>query len=212
QLADPAVHGRETLISETMRPAATTDRWQSRFEDPGFADTADRAMAGVSVIEAANSEEEALAIAVCLREAVEIPGKTAALVTPDRRWARRVVAALDGWQVEVEDSGSDTLADTPAGIFARLVAETTLGGLEPASLLALLKHPLFRLGAEATAHAHAVAALECAVLRGPRPRRGSAGLLRTLARFKRTQRELHHNHPRSFLLSGGPSTARPLAG
>src|SRR5262249_29652238 len=145
------------------------------------------------------------------REAVEIPGKTAALVTPDRTLARRVVAALERWQVEVEDSGSDTLADTPAGIFARLVAETTLGGLEPASLLARLKHPLFRLGAEATAHAHAVAALECAVLRGPRPRRGSAGLLHTLASFKRTQGELHHNDPRSFVLPGDLETAERLA-
>ena len=36
------------------------------------------------MIEAANAEEEALAIAVALREAVEEPGKTAALVTPDR--------------------------------------------------------------------------------------------------------------------------------
>ena len=40
------------------------------------------------MIEAANAEEEALAIAVALREAVE-PGKTAALVTPDRAWPPR---------------------------------------------------------------------------------------------------------------------------
>src|SRR5215831_16734511 len=45
QLADPAVHGRETLISETMRPATTTDRWQFRFQDPDFTAAADRAMA-----------------------------------------------------------------------------------------------------------------------------------------------------------------------
>jgi ATP-dependent helicase/nuclease subunit B len=48
-------------------------------------------MADVSVVETANAEEEALAIAVCLREAIETPTKTAALVTPDRDLARRVV-------------------------------------------------------------------------------------------------------------------------
>ena len=112
------------------------------------------------------------------------PDKTAALVTPDRALARRVVAALERWQVEVDDSGGDALADTSAGIFARLVAEAALGGLEPATLLALLKHPLLRLGAEAGAHARAIAALERAVLRGPRPRRGSAGLAHALANFK----------------------------
>ena len=117
QLKSPAAHGREMLISEAMRPAATTDRWQTRFRDPGFAAAADRAMADVSVIETANAEEEALAIAVCLREAVELADKTAALVTPDRALARRVVAALERWQVEVDDSGSDKLGDTSAGGF-----------------------------------------------------------------------------------------------
>src|SRR5215831_2056293 len=211
QLADPAVHGRETLISETMRPATTTDRWQSRFQDPDFTAAADRAMASIGVIEAASSEEEALAIAVCLREAVETADKSAALVTPDRTLARRVVAALERWQVEVEDSGSDKLADTPAGIFARLVAEAALGGLAPAPLLALLKQPLFRLGAEAGTHMRAVAALERAVLRGPRPRRGSAGLLHTLGSFKAARNELHRNDARTFVLPGDLDAAERLA-
>ncbi len=35
----------------------------------------------------------------CLRETVETPDKTAALVTPDRALARRVVAALERWEV-----------------------------------------------------------------------------------------------------------------
>ena len=125
------------------------------------------------MIEAANAEEEALAIAVALREAVETAGKTAALVTPDRALARRVVAALARWQVAVDNSGGDALADTPAGVFARLAAEAALGGLEPVTLLALLKHPLLRLGAAAGAHDAAIAALERALLRGPRPRPGS---------------------------------------
>ena len=59
---------------------------------------------------------------------------------------RRVLAALGRWNVAVEESGGDALADTPAGIFARLAAEAALGGLPPVPLLALLKHPLCRLG------------------------------------------------------------------
>src|SRR5262249_21562525 len=104
-LADSAPHGRETLISEALRPAATTDHWQARSKPPEFATAADSAMAGVTVIETANAEEEALAIAISLREAIETPCKTAALVTPDRALARRVVAALERWKVEVDDSG-----------------------------------------------------------------------------------------------------------
>ena len=88
-----------------------------------------QALDSLAMIEAANAEEEALAIAVALREAVETPDKTAALVTPDRALARRVVAALARWHVAVDDSGGDSLADTPAGVFARLAAEAALGGL-----------------------------------------------------------------------------------
>jgi len=211
QLVVPAAHDRELLASEAMRPAATTERWQTRFKAVDFATAADRAMDGVSVIETANAEEEALAIAVCLREALEIPHKTAALVTPDRALARRVVAALERWQVTVDDSGNDALADTPTGVFARLVAEAAVGGLEPTPLLALLKHALFRLGGAAEAHARAIAALERAVLRGPRPRRGSAGLLHALASFKATRDELHRNDPRALVASADLDAAGRLA-
>ena len=154
--------------------AAARGRLQS------FEAHAEAALASITMIEAANAEDEALAIAVALREAVE-QGKTAALVTPDRALARRVNAALERWEIAAEDSGGDALADTPAGIFARLAAEAALGGLAPVTLLGLLKHPLLRLGARD--NARAVAALERAILRGPRPRAGTAGLVR--ARSKR---------------------------
>ncbi|MFX5603072.1 hypothetical protein ABTD90_21215, partial [Acinetobacter baumannii] len=78
-------------------------------------------MEGVTLIEAANPEMEALAIAVAMREARE-ENLTAALVTPDRALARRVMASLDRWKLEYDDSGGDSLMDTPAGIFARLAA------------------------------------------------------------------------------------------
>src|SRR5262249_57582212 len=118
-------------VSEGWGQGATTDRWEAQFKAPGFSTAADRAMAGVSLIEAANAEEEALAIAICLRETIETPGKTAALVTPDRALARRVVAALERWNVEVDDSGGDALADTPAGAVARPAAPPAPGALEP---------------------------------------------------------------------------------
>ena len=112
-LGEPAPHGRERLASEALRPAAASELWRDRLRD-GLRRACRRAMADIAVIEAANAEEEALAIAVALREAMETPGKTAALVTPDRTLARRVLAALARWNVPVDDSGGDALADTPA--------------------------------------------------------------------------------------------------
>ena len=106
-LAPPASGGRERLASEAFRPAATTDHWRARMAEPGFSAYADAALETLSFIEAANPEEEALAIAIALRESVEEHGKTAALVTPDRALARRVLAALERWNVPVDDSGGD---------------------------------------------------------------------------------------------------------
>src|SRR5688572_9002805 len=83
-LGEPAAHGREAVISEVMRPADKTDQWRDlangvlRLDD---------ALQDLAVIAAANAEEEALAIAVALREVLETDEKTAALVTPDRALA-----------------------------------------------------------------------------------------------------------------------------
>lgn len=195
-LAAPAAHGRERLASEALRPAATTDRWQAQRNDASFAPAADIALSTVSMIEAANPEEEALAIAVTLREAIDTPGKTAALVTPDRALARRVVAALERWHVAADDSGGDPLPETQAGRFARLAAEAALDGLKPVTLLALLKHPLLRLGAAEGAHNAAIAALERALLRGPRPKPGTDGLGHALATFRANRDDMHRSDPR----------------
>ena len=96
----------------------------------------------------------------------------------------------------MDDSGGDSLADTSAGVFARLAAQAALGGLEPVTLLALLKHPLLRLGAKAGAQHAAIATLERALLRGPRPRPGSDALGQALSTFRANRAELHRSDPR----------------
>ena len=203
--------GRERLVSEALRPAAATENWRQSAADRAFQAHADAALRTITMIEAAHPEEEALAIAVVLREAVQ-EGKTAALVTADRALARRVSAALGRWGIAAEDSAGDALADTPAGIFARLAAATALDGTPPVTLLALLKHPLLRL--DRNHNESAVAALERAILRGPRPRPGTSGLAGALAslsllleKFRRGERiDLHPSDPRSRL------SGRELAG
>ena len=212
-LAEPG--SRERVTSEVLRPAAATERWRQDAADPQFAADTDAALAAISVIEAANAEEESLAIAVALREAVQ-DGKTAALATPDRALGRRVVAALARWNIEAEDSGGDALTQTPAGVFARLAADAALGGLAPVALLALLKHPNLRLGMGD--RSRAVATLERSVLRGPRPRPGSGGLAHALAtfrvqldKFRRKEKvDLHPSDPRTHLTDEGLAAAAEL--
>src|SRR5436305_846528 len=108
--------------------------------------------------------------------------------------------ALVRGKVPVDDSGGAALSDTPAGVFARLAAEATLDGLPPVTLLALLKHPLCRLDAAA------VSTLERAILRGPRPKRGTTGLAHALQTF-RVEREKFHRKEPSSLHRSDPRTA-----
>ena len=76
---------------------------------------------GVTRIDAPTPEDEAEAIALILREALETPGRTAALVTRDRLLARRVGVRLEAWGIRVDDSAGRPLAKTMPGAFLDLV-------------------------------------------------------------------------------------------
>ncbi|TKT71111.1 double-strand break repair protein AddB [Afipia massiliensis] len=193
-LAAPSAHGREVLTSETMRPATSSEKWHTQLADKAIAQRIATGTEGLALIEAANPEMEALAIAVAMREARE-HNLTAALVTPDRALARRVMASLGRWNLAFDDSGGDSLMDTSAGIFARLAAQTIAEELAPPSLLALLKHPLFRLGQTQGAFTKAIGDLELALLRGTRPAAGSEGLARDFARFRTELGKLRRKEP-----------------
>ncbi|MCA1536364.1 double-strand break repair protein AddB [Bradyrhizobium sp. NBAIM03] len=182
-LQPPAEDGRDLLASESMRPSAKTEVWHDRLKQPDVAAKIAGGMKNLAVVEAPNPEMEALAIAIAMREARHLD-KSAALVTPDRALARRVMAALTRWDLAFDDSGGDVLMETSAGTFARLAAEAATKGLEPPTLLAMLKHPLCRLGRAPGAWKMAIESLELAVLRGTRPPAGTAGLLREFNRFR----------------------------
>jgi ATP-dependent helicase/nuclease subunit B len=217
QLGTPAPHGRELLMSEAMRPSNATAQWYRRLEEPEVVEKISAGMQNLAVIEAANPEMEALAIAVAMREAREL-NKSAALVTPDRALARRVEAALGRWNLAFDDSGGDALTETPTGIFARLAAEAAAKQLEPPTLLALLKHPLLRLGRARGAFRSAIETLELALLRGTRPAAGSGGLAKELTRFREELAKLgraeastlHRAEPRTRLAAGNLDHAEAL--
>src|SRR5690606_12970468 len=128
-LAEPpaSLAARSRLLSEAMRPAETAEAWAS------YVAPAD-SLAGVDLMVARNEQEEALAIALAMREALETPGATAALVTPDRTIARRVAAELGRWGLAVDDSAGTPLDREPAGVLALLLVEATACGADPVAL------------------------------------------------------------------------------
>ncbi len=167
---------RAALLARALDPVpADGDLPLRDLPDPGVA------LADVVRIEAPGPLEEAGAIALMLREAVDREGQRAALITPDRDLARRVAAELRRWDIEVDDSAGQPLATTPAGAFARLALAMLGDDLAPAALLAALKHPLASGGEKTVAFRDKARALELAALRGVRPAPGFAGLRTTLA-------------------------------
>lgn len=165
-----APSSRARLLREALAPGALTHRW--RFIsglDAG-------ALQGLSRIDCAGPQEEGLAIALLLRERLERPGETAALVTPDRALGRRVAAELKRWNIDIDDSAGVPLNKTPPGVFLRLLLDAVDTEMAPLPLLALLKHPFAACAMAQADFRERVRRLEIEALRGPRPEPGFAGL------------------------------------
>jgi ATP-dependent helicase/nuclease subunit B len=170
----PALRARARFLSEALRPADSTDVWSARRAAGGDA-LSDEAIAGgladVAIVVAEDENEEALALALAMREALASETTTAALITPDVAIARRVSAELARWGVAVEDSAGRALGQTEAGAFARL-ALAAAADFSALRLAALFAHPLTRLGRAPEALRRAAEALEIGVFRAVMPPTG----------------------------------------
>ena len=160
--------GRAQRVAEAMAPAAFTGNWRTVLVAPTD-------FASVRKVEAANPAEEAQVIALALRRALETPGKTAALVTPDRGLARRVAAHCRRWGIVVDDSAGTPLKVTPPGTLFLGLIEAAARGFGAVSLLGVLKHPLVRADDARVAWLGDVRRLDLA-LRGVRPGPGLDGI------------------------------------
>ncbi|MXP43814.1 PD-(D/E)XK nuclease family protein [Allopontixanthobacter sediminis] len=167
---------RTYAISSLFLPPEASKGWADLEADK-------RRLSGVRLMETAGPEEEAQAIALLVREAVEEPAKRVNVITPDRGLARRIVQHLRRWNITADDSAGRPLSDTPAGRLFLLLAEAASENVPPVPLMALLQHPLVHLGEERREWLANVRALELK-LRGPRPAPGLAPLAPIAAKAK----------------------------
>ncbi|MGV0821074.1 double-strand break repair protein AddB [Martelella sp. AMO21009] len=167
---EPVKAARHAVLAAAFAPAEATDRWET-WRETIAPDDLTRGFANVALVEAANERQEAVAVAIALRLALEEetgdgrPAR-AALITPDRDLARRVAAELGRFAIEADDSAGTPLAATGQGTLLTLMLEAALKPGDPATLAALLKHPLARFGLSARAMRGASAAFELITLRG----------------------------------------------
>lgn len=137
-LSPPANPMREKLLSEIMRPASSTDQWRNL---PSLLNSS--AISGIYLMECNNIRHEALSIAILMRQTLETPQQSIALVTPDRNLARRVSAELNRWNIKVDDSAGIPLNQTIWGIFIREIINAAKKQASRTDIITLLKNPLF---------------------------------------------------------------------
>lgn len=186
---EPAVErlgvARQRLLNEALRPADATADWRDRIRllreqaapETGV-DPVAAGLQGLSVAALRTEEDAATAIALMMRETLESPGRTCALVTPDLDLGRRVVARLERWGITADSSSGAPLLRMPAGVLIDLCARFIADPLKPQTLLGLIKHPLVKLEENTP---RAASAFERHALRGPRRRRWSELSKRLLA-------------------------------
>ena len=167
---------RAALLTAALLPPAETHRWR---ELRGM--LSGDALHGLQRIEAPGPREEALAIAVAMRETLETPGRTAALITPDRMLARRVAAELARYGITIDDSAGQPLLQTAPAVFLRLLAAAVAEDFAAVPLLALLKHPFCRLGMDRADLLRWTRRIERKLLRKSRPSSGLTALAVDLA-------------------------------
>ncbi|MCF6221041.1 MAG: double-strand break repair protein AddB [Robiginitomaculum sp.] len=162
---------RARILSHALIPANSTYDWPARIariaKSTGENSAISDGLAGLSLIEARTSEEEATVISLIMRETLEHKDKTCALVTPDPSLARRVRAKLSRWNVEVDSTAGEPLEETGHGAFLSLSLESAHDPFDPIALSALVKHKLFNMGGN---NRKAWDRLEAAALRGTRPK------------------------------------------
>ncbi len=141
-----------------------------------------RRLAGVRLMESAHPGEEAQAVALLIRRALDEAERRVALVTPDRGLAARVVAHLQRWNVRADDTAGVPLPQTAAGRVLLLLAELAASQAAPVPLLALLTHPLVGAGEGRARWLDNARALDLE-LRGPRPAPGFGPVRAAIAKL-----------------------------
>ncbi|WP_409432382.1 PD-(D/E)XK nuclease family protein [Litorimonas sp. RW-G-Af-16] len=164
----PVTDLRRMVINEALVAVDKTSDWLGRIEtlqrNHGD-DIFNRAMDGLSLIEAPNDEDEAMSIALILRHALETPKRTAALVTPDQGLARRVQARLGRWGISVDMSQGEPLSQTPIGGLLLALLQLAHDPEGPVEISVVMHHPLCAL----TDDPNTWPDLEKAEFRGIRP-------------------------------------------
>jgi ATP-dependent helicase/nuclease subunit B len=136
---------RQWLAHEVMRPTTSTEKWKEAVA-PSRHKTFTAAMQDIQLIEADTRHVEARVVALALRQALETPDQTAALITPDRDLAQRVKAEMLRWNIVIDDTAGEPLTRFGLASLFEALQDVVASGFAAGALMKLTHHPLVTLG------------------------------------------------------------------
>ncbi len=184
----PNIQHRQALTREIMRPAESTINWTNISQNTKTQAELIKATDGIQYYECDHPQEEANLIALLMREILESPEKTAALITPDRNLARRVSMACKRWDIEIDDSSGHDLSSSTIGLFMRTALDALNKNLSPVAFLSTLKQNI-RSNDKTPTLEHTISTLEIQALRGLPPQAGIKGLHQRIENSTQKQKE-----------------------
>lgn len=153
--------------------------------EPHVQNNVSPALENLKVLESSTPQEEALSIALKIREALDTPGQTVSLISPSTGLFERVRSELKRWDIPCEES-SQPLKSTLQGSLLLLLLQVAQAPYEAHAVLALLKHPLI--------NSHWVKDVEISILRGPLLKAGIEPLLQAAKHDESLKEHLSHLH------------------
>lgn len=180
QLGDPDddLSNRERILNIALLPPKDSADWLD-YRASFSQEVLTQSVEDITLIQAAGDRQEALAIALVMRQALETKGQTASLITPDRNLARRVGSELKRFNITVDDSGGAPLLISTPALFLRQIAKCMFNEPDPIAYASLLKCTHLLVSNEAYVSRRLAELLELLIIR-------EVGVLPKIGDFKQT--------------------------
>jgi len=184
----PTTGARSTILNAALARPEQTANWHSGRANI-HPEQLDQALQNVGLLALENLDQEARAIALAAREAVE-KGQHVGIISPDRDLARRIKVELERFDIVIDDSAGMPLSQSPAGRWFRQLLAALHSDFKPVDLVAFLANRNVRLDRDRAQISKWRELLDLSVLRGARGINGLEGIKLLIAdnASKKTER------------------------
>lgn len=126
---------RVAVLRQALAHAEATAGWATARSE--LAPVLAPALDGVGILAARSADQEARAIALAARDALE-RNETVGIISPDQTLSRRIAMELKRFAIEVDDAAGAPLFQSSAGRLVRAALQASQSDLSPIDLMALL--------------------------------------------------------------------------